>query len=357
MRRRGPKRALSPHNALHWSDPRAFLGASLLELLPEPFRSIAAFVVVLGVLIFIHELGHYLAARWRGVHVERFSVGFGRAIYTWSDKRGCEWRIGWLPLGGYVKMHGMEDLGEAAPEQAASFRPGETFHEKPVGDRALVVAAGPFFNFALAVLLFAALFVVVGRPSAVPTVGNVVEASAAARAGLASGDRIIAMDGQPVERFEALQRYVQARPGQAIEILVARGESQLKVIATPQPRPSDGLGMLGITAGAPIFEKLDPFSAVWVGVTHTLDITWQTLVGVWQMISGSRGAEDLGGPLRIAQMSGQVANMGFSAFITFTALLSVNLALINLFPIPVLDGGHLLFYAAEAIRGRPLPLK
>ncbi|MCA3396622.1 MAG: site-2 protease family protein, partial [Roseomonas sp.] len=339
MRRRGPKRALSPHNALHWSDPRAFLGASLLELLPEPFRSIAAFVVVLGVLIFIHELGHYLAARWRGVHVERFSVGFGRAIYTWSDKRGCEWRIGWLPLGGYVKMHGMEDLGEAAPEQAASFRPGETFHEKPVGDRALVVAAGPFFNFALAVLLFAALFVVVGRPSAVPTVGNVVEASAAARAGLASGDRIIAMDGQPVERFEALQRYVQARPGQAIEILVARGESQLKVIATPQPRPSDGLGMLGITAGAPIFEKLDPFSAVWAGVTHTLDITWQTLVGVWQMISGSRGAEDLGGPLRIAQMSGQVANMGFSAFITFTALLSVNLALINLFPIPVLDGG------------------
>jgi regulator of sigma E protease len=165
------------------------------------------------------------------------------------------------------------------------------------------------------------------------------------------------MDGQKVERFEALQRYVQARAGQAIEILVARGDSQIKVMATPQPRPSDGLGMLGITAGMPIFEKLDPFSAVWAGVTHTLDITWQTLVGVWQMISGSRGAEDLGGPLRIAQMSGQVANMGLSAFITFAALLSVNLALINLFPIPVLDGGHLMFYAAEAIRGRPLPLK
>ena len=328
-----------------------------MEFLPEPFRSIASFLVVLGVLIFIHELGHYLAARWRGVHVERFSIGFGRALYTRTDKRGCEWRIGWLPLGGYVKMHGMEDLGEAAPEQAAGFRPGETFHEKSVGDRALVVAAGPFFNFALAVLLFAALFVVVGQPSPVPTVGNVVEASAAARAGLAPGDRIIAMDGQKVERFEALQRYVQARAGQAIEVLVARGESQIKLMATPLPRPSDGLGMLGITAGAPIFEKLDPFSAVWAGVTHTLDITWQTLIGVWQMISGSRGAEDLGGPLRIAQMSGQVANMGLSAFITFAALLSVNLALINLFPIPVLDGGHLLFYAAEAIRGRPLPLK
>ena len=328
-----------------------------MESLPEPFRSIASFLVVLGVLIFIHELGHYLAARWRGVHVERFSIGFGRALYTRTDKRGCEWRIGWLPLGGYVKMHGMEDLGEAAPEQAAGFRPGETFHEKSVGDRALVVAAGPFFNFALAVLLFAALFVVVGRPSAVPSVGNVVEASAAARAGLAPGDRIISMDGQKVERFEALQRYVQARAGQAIEILVARGDSQIKVMATPQPRPSDGLGMLGITAGMPIFEQLDPFSAVWAGVTHTLDITWQTLVGVWQMISGSRGAEDLGGPLRIAQMSGQVANMGLSAFVTFAALLSVNLALINLFPIPVLDGGHLMFYAAEAIRGRPLPLK
>ena len=177
-----------------------------MEFLPEPFRSIASFLVVLGVLIFIHELGHYLAARWRGVHVERFSIGFGRALYTRTDKRGCEWRIGWLPLGGYVKMHGMEDLGEAAPEQAAAFRPGESFHEKSVGDRALVVAAGPFFNFALAVLLFAALFVVVGRPSAVPSVGNVMEASAAARAGLAPGDRILAMDGQPVERFEALQR-------------------------------------------------------------------------------------------------------------------------------------------------------
>ena len=128
-----------------------------MEFLPEPFRSIASFLVVLGVLIFIHELGHYLAARWRGVHVERFSIGFGRALYTKTDKRGCEWRIGWLPLGGYVKMHGMEDLGEAAPEQAAAFRPGETFHEKSVGDRALVVAAGPFFNFALAVLLFAGL--------------------------------------------------------------------------------------------------------------------------------------------------------------------------------------------------------
>ena len=207
-----------------------------MEFLPEPFRSIASFLVVLGVLIFIHELGHYLAARWRGVHVERFSIGFGRALYTRTDKRGCEWRIGWLPLGGYVKMHGMEDLGEAAPEQAAAFRPGETFHEKSVGDRALVVAAGPFFNFALAILLFAALFVVVGQPSAVPTVGNVVESSAAARAGLAPGDRIIAMDGQPVERFEALQRYVQARAGQAIEIMVARGDSQIKVMATPQPR-------------------------------------------------------------------------------------------------------------------------
>lgn len=328
-----------------------------MDFLPDPFRSILAFLVVLGVLIFIHELGHYLAARWRGVHVERFSIGFGRAIYGWTDKRGCEWRIGWLPLGGYVKMHGMEDLGEAAPEQAAAFRPGETFHEKPVGDRAIIVAAGPFFNFVLAVFLFAALFVVVGRPLSVPTVGSVTEASAAARAGILPGDRVLALDGEPVARFETLQRYIQARANQPIEILLGRGESQLKVTATPQPRPSDGLGMLGISGGSPVFEKLDPFSALWSGVTHSFDITGQTLAGVWQMISGSRGAEDLGGPLRIAQMSGQVANMGLAAFITFTALLSINLALINLFPIPVLDGGHLLFYAAEAIRGRPLPLR
>ncbi len=325
-----------------------------MEFLPEPFRTILSFAVVLGVLIFVHELGHYLAARWRGVHVERFSIGFGRAVWTRTDKRGCEWRVGWIPLGGYVKMHGMEHAGEAEAEPGATYRPGEAFHEKSVGDRAIVVAAGPIFNFVLAAVLFAGIFATVGRPVGSTAVQTVVAGSAAERAGLQPGDRILALDGERVARFDELQRHIQPRAGQPVEVLVRRGDSEMKIVATPAARAEDGRGMLGITGGAIERERLDPFSAVAAGTWHMVVVSGQTLQGVWQMISGSRGAEEIGGPLRIAQMSGEVAEMGVLSLIAFIALLSINLALINLFPIPILDGGHLLFYAAEALRGRPL---
>lgn len=324
-----------------------------MDFLPDPFRTILAFLVVLGVLIFVHELGHYLAARWRGVHVERFSIGFGRAIASWNDKRGCEWRVGWIPLGGYVKMHGMEHAGDTPPEPG-SFRPGESFHEKSVGDRAIVVAAGPAFNFLLAAVLFAVIFATFGRPVGTTAVQTVVAGSAAEQAGILPGDRILALDGEPVARFEELQRHVQPRAGQPIEILLRRGEGEVKIVATPAARPDDGRGMLGITGGVMERERLDPASAVASGTWHMVSLSGQTLVGVWQMITGQRGSEEIGGPLRIAQLSGQVAEMGAVSLLTFIALLSINLALINLFPIPILDGGHLVFYAAEAIRGRPL---
>ncbi|MBP0465518.1 RIP metalloprotease RseP [Roseomonas sp. PWR1] len=324
-----------------------------MDFLPDPFRSIAAFIVVLGVLIFVHELGHYLAARWRGVHVERFSIGFGRAIAAWSDRRGCEWRIGWIPLGGYVKMHGMEFAHDTPPE-AGTFRAGESFHEKSVGDRAIVVFAGPAFNFLLAAILFAGIFATVGRPVGSTAIQTVVAGSAAERAGLVPGDRVLALDGERVTRFDQLQRHIQPRGGQPVEILVRRGETEVKVIATPAARPEDGRGMLGVTGGAPERERLDPFSAVAAGTWHMVVISGQTLAGVWKMISGQTGTEEIGGPLRIAQLSGEVAEMGILSLLSFIALLSINLALINLFPIPILDGGHLVFYAAEAIRGRPL---
>jgi regulator of sigma E protease len=324
-----------------------------MDFLPDPFRTILSFLVVLGVLIFVHELGHYLAARWRGVHVERFAIGFGRAITSWVDKRGCEWRVGWIPLGGYVKMHGMEHAGDTQPDPG-SFRAGESFHEKSVGDRAIVVAAGPAFNFLLAAVLFAFIFAVHGRPHGSTAVQTVVAGSAAERAGIVPGDRIIALDGERVSRFDQLQRHIQPRANQPVEIMLRRGESEVKVIATPAARAEDGRGMLGVTGGAIEREKLDPFSAVAAGAWHTVVVSGQTLAGVWQMITGTRGTEELGGPLRIAQLSGEVAEMGFLTLLSFIALLSVNLALINLFPIPILDGGHLVFYAAEAIRGRPL---
>ena len=327
-----------------------------MEFLPEPFRTLISFAVVLGVLIFVHEMGHYLAARWRGVHVERFSIGFGRAVWTRTDKRGCEWQVGWIPLGGYVKMHGMEHAGEAEPDPAA-YRPGEAFHEKSVGDRAIVVAAGPAFNFLLAALLFAGIFATAGRPIGTTAIQTVVAGSAADRAGLQPGDRILALDGERVSRFEELQHHIQPRAGQPVEVLVRRGENEVKVFATPVARAEDGRGMLGVTGGVIERERLNPFSALVAGTEHMVSVSGQTLAGVWQMISGARSADEIGGPLRIAQMSGEVAEMGILSLVTFIALLSVNLALINLFPIPILDGGHLLFYAAEAIRGRPLTVR
>ncbi len=328
-----------------------------LDLIPDSLRTILAFIVVLGVLIFIHELGHYLAARWRKVHVERFSVGFGRAIGAWTDKRGTEWRVGWLPLGGYVKLHGQEQPADASEEERAAWKPGRTFHDKPVRDRAIIVAAGPAANFLLAAVLFAGLFMIQGRPAnqGAAMIGVVIEGSAAAAAGLRPGDRIVALDDVAISRFEQIQRHVQPRAGQPVQLRFEREGEPRSIAITPTPRAADGLGVLGISGGAAVFERLDPASALLAGVAYTGDISAQTLAGLWQMISGARGTEDLGGPLRIAQLSGQVAEMGVVPLISFIAILSVNLALINLFPIPVLDGGHLMFYAAEAIRGRPVP--
>jgi len=330
-----------------------------LDFLPEPFRTVLSFVIVLGVLVFFHELGHYLAARWRGVYVERFSVGFGRAIASWQDRRGTEWRIGWLPLGGYVKLHGQEQPEAVSDQVRGQWRTGQTFHEKPVRDRAIIVAAGPAANFLLAVLMFAGLYMAVGRPASTTAIGTVQEGSAAQRAGLVVGDRIIALDGEAVTRFEEVQRHIQPRHGQSVRITVIRDDQQREIPAVPEARTVGERtnGVLGIGAGPAQFERMDPFSALWAGTAQTWDITVQTLAAVWQMIAGGRGAEDLGGPLRIAQMSGQVAEMGVASLVSFMAVLSVNLALINLFPIPVLDGGHLMFYAAEAIRGRPLPAR
>lgn len=328
----------------------------LLHMIPL-LRSLLAFVVVLGVLVFVHELGHYLVARWRGVHVEVFSIGFGHAITSWTDRVGTLWKVGWLPLGGYVKLHGQERLKDAPEDVRARWITGRTFHEKSVASRAMVVAAGPAANFLLAVVLFAGLFAIAGRPVTLPVVGEVLAGSGADQAGLHSGDRVLAIDGTPIRRFEDIQRIVTAHPDQHLTLLVDRAGQQITLAATTQDRVAGGkhVGMLGISAGPTTFEKLSPWRAVATGFTQTWQVTTETLNGAWQMISGRRGTEELGGPLRIAQLSGQVAELGIASLISFIAVLSVNLGLINLFPIPVLDGGHLLFYLAEAVLGRPIP--
>ena len=326
-------------------------------MITESARTILAFVVVLGVLVFIHELGHYLAARWRGVHVEAFSVGFGRALARWRDRQGTEWKIGWLPLGGYVKLHGQERPEDVPDEVRARWLPGRTFHEKSVGSRAIVVAAGPIANFLLAAVLFAGLFVAVGRPVAVPVIGEVVADGAAARAGLLAGDRVARIGETGIERFEDIQRIVSANPDRPLVMQVVRDGQAQTVTVDVGGRDAGGkrVGLLGVRGGQTEFVRLGPLQAVAAGVAQTWDVTAQTIVGLGQMISGGRGTEELGGPLRIAQLSGQVAQLGLASLVGFIAVLSVNLGLINLFPIPILDGGHLLFYLAEAIRGRPLP--
>ena len=331
----------------------------MLQAFPDLLRTGVAFVVVLGVLVFVHEFGHYIVARWCGVHVEVFSIGFGRTITEWTDSIGTRWKLSWLPLGGYVKLHGQEHPRDVSEEVRASWIPGKTFHDKPVLSRALVVAAGPVANFLLAAVLFAVLFMAVGRPVTLPVIGDVLPDGAAARGGLLAEDRIVAIGGQNITTFEDIQRIVVARPAERLLLTVLRDGKRLELAVTTGAHEVKGktVGLLGIRGGKVEYVPAGPVESLIGGVAQTWKVTADTFSGIAQMINGSRGTDELGGPLRIAQLSGQVAQLGIASMISFIAVLSVNLGLINLFPIPVLDGGHLLFYLFEAIRGRPLPPK
>lgn len=331
----------------------------MLDTFPYLLRGGAAFIVVLGVLVFVHELGHYLAARWRGVHVEVFSIGFGRAITEWTDSVGTKWKLSWLPLGGYVKLHGQERPEDVSDEVRAGWIPGKIFHDKSITSRAIVVAAGPIANFLLAAVLFAALFMAVGRPVTLSVVGDVLPDGAAARAGLQAEDRIDAIGGQKTATFEDIQRIITAHPAERLVLTISRAGATMDFPVVTGSHEVNGraVGLLGIRGGKVDYVPVGPIEAVVDGVAQTWTVTAETFAGIAQMVNGTRGTDELGGPLRIAQLSGQVAELGIGPLITFIAVLSVNLGLINLFPIPVLDGGHLLFYLVEAIRGRPLPPK
>ncbi len=331
--------------------------------MPDLLRTILAAALVLGVLVFIHELGHYLAARWRGVHVEVFSIGFGRPLLRWRDRVGTEWRLCVLPIGGYVKPHGFEGPEDATPEARAAWLPGRTFHDKPVGSRAIVIVAGPVFNFLLAVLLFAVVFATSGRPADPsdmanlrPVIAAVGAGSAAERAGLRPGDRIGAVDGVSIPNFVNLQRLVAASPGRRVTLTVRRGDDTLQVPVTLDTVRSGGLrsGQLGVVAQLPPPRRLALPQAAVAAVQTTWFVIVSWVAGLGQIIAGHVAASQIGGTLRIAQMSGQSAAAGPSSLLTFMAFLSINLGLVNLLPVPVLDGGRLVFYAIEGLRGRPV---
>jgi regulator of sigma E protease len=335
-----------------------------MEFLSGLWTYVIPFLVVLTVLVFVHELGHYWVARRNGVRIETFSIGFGPELFGRTDRAGTRWKISAIPLGGYVKMFGDADAASTPSGAVRHMTPEErevSFFHKRLGQRAAIVAAGPIANFLFAIIGLTLLFSLYGQPFTPADIGSIQPDSAAAQAGMMPGDVIVEVDGQAIERFEEVQQIVRLNQGTPLAMVVQRDGKRLPVTATPQVTTitdrmgnSHTIGLLGIGRAGVEYRRHDPLTALWQAGRETVNLTAGTLSAVGQMIAGSRGTEELGGPLRIAQMSGEVAQSGVIALVWFMAILSVNLGLINLFPIPMLDGGHLLFYAVEAIRGKPL---
>ena len=324
------------------------------------------FLVALTILVFFHELGHFWVARLAKVRVEVFSVGFGAELFGWNDKAGTRWKIGVIPLGGYVKMFGQSDLPGDEDEDRPPLTDKEkavSFQHKTLAQRTAIVAAGPIANFLLSVVLIACLMATFGAARPYAGVGEMMPGSAAAEAGFKAGDRIVSIDGEAVEWFSDLVRIVSVQPEMLLKIKVRRGDDEFILTATPKRHQQLGaegktveIGLLGVRYDPQQmhYERQNPLMAVWLGIQQTASLTEKTLSFLGQVISGRQGTEGIGGPLRIVQYAGITFQSGIENFILFLAVLSINLGLINLFPIPILDGGHLLFFAVEAIRGRPL---
>lgn len=317
------------------------------------------FIFGLSVLVFIHEMGHYLAARSVGVAVEAFSIGFGPEIFGWNDRVGTRWKVSLIPLGGYVKLYAM--TGEIEPDAVPKKRRHEAFCFKSVPARMWVVFAGPLFNFLFAIFALAGLFMTSGEKIPMPVVGSVAVESPAEVAGLQTGDRVLTINGQPLANWNELSETVRASEGQALTLELQRGETTETVTVTPERREVTSLlgevsvhYMVGIGQGN-VFEsrEVGVLEATWLGVTRTWDITVMIAKAVWRMLTLQMDA-DVGGPLTIAKVAGDSASQGWDAFIMFLVFISVNLGLLNLFPIPVLDGGHLVYFAVEAVKGKPL---
>ena len=334
------------------------------HLVTDGYYYVVVFLALLTVLIFVHELGHYLVARRNGVKVEVFSIGFGPEVIGWFDRAGTRWKLSAVPLGGYVRMFGDADPSsfpaDALPEMSEAER-AVSFHHKRLWQRFAVVAAGPAANFLFAILLLAGLFATVGEPFTPPDVGEVQPHSAAAEAGIRPGDAILSINGTRIERFEDVQRMVYPNPGLAMRMVLMRDGQKVTLDVTPQARELTDrfgnvqkVGLLGIQRQGIDYVRRNPAFAVVRAADETWLVSASALQGIWQMIKGERGTDELAGPLGMAKMTGEIAQGRFPDLISFAAMISINLGLINLFPIPVLDGGHLLFYVAEAVRGRPL---
>ena len=333
-------------------------------MLPQPplWLVLIAFVCALGPLVFFHELGHYLVARLLRIPAEVFSIGFGQEIVGWTDRQGTRWKVGWLPLGGYVRFVG--DMSPASnPAQFESLPPemrDRAFQFCPVWQRFLVVLAGPAANFLLAILIFAAFFATLGAPRT-NIVGRIEPNTAAAAVGLRAGDKIISVDGRPTPTFDDIRSIVMLRAGETLPLEFERGDQVWKVTVTLK---SDVVtdpfgqkfkrGLLGVYPTTGVLQRIPVTQAVPEAFRYTFLITRSMVDGLGQLIAGRGDRSEMGGPIKIAQIAGQQASLGALPFVQLLALFSINLGFINLLPVPMLDGGHLFFYAVEAVRRRPI---
>ncbi|WP_417515183.1 RIP metalloprotease RseP [Minwuia sp.] len=325
-------------------------------------NNIFSVIVIMTVLIFIHEMGHYLVARWCGVAVETFSIGFGREVFGWNDRSGTRWRVAWLPFGGYVKFAGDANAASTPDFDRIDAADPTMFQNKPLWQRAAVVFAGPAANFLLAIAIFMTMFLTLGQPHMPARVDKVLPDSPAAVAGLQSGDLIVEANGERIDGFSDLRRVVALNLDRELQLIVERDAQAVSIGLRPEVIEQDDgfgrssrIGRIGVT---PVPEREFRQLGLVAATVEAVEQVWETLTGsliaIGDMIVGDRSVAELRGPVGIVQLTGEVAELGTVPLINLAAFLSISLGLINLFPIPMLDGGHLLFYAVEAVRGRPL---
>ncbi len=339
-----------------------------MDILTTLANNVLGLAIVISIMVFIHEFGHYFVARLCGVKVETFSIGFGREMFGFTDKAGTRWRFSLLPLGGYVKMYG-DANGASAEDKSKMDAMSEaeraiSFHAKKLWQKALIVLAGPAANFLLAIAIFAGLLIQYGERYAPPVLQDIVPGSVAEAAGLQAGDEVLRLNGMAVNDFNDIRMQVSMHPNIPIEMQIKRGDEVIALQVTPQAVEQESqfddkvkMGQLGVQSAPSERREVGVFAAMGKGVERTYDLSVMTLKAIGQMITGKRDTKDISGIIRIADYSGKAIKLDMVQLLGFLALISINLGLVNLFPIPVLDGGHLLFYAIQAVTRKEMAEK